>query len=203
MHIWSRLQLEAEIDKIFTSDKVLMFTGYSYGGSVAAILHRLAAQCYPNRKNSMYSFTYGAPPSMSESTAEIIKANSFAFVNGIDPVVRISSKNAQSVSNILVALLTINQTALSSTYVKSAMNAYVNYTYLKVPTGTIYTLALNPLKKTRSMDLKDARKEKWTTNIYLPFIWQHHLPNYQKNLFRYKDGLLFPTEFDSNIKQTM
>lgn len=49
-----------------SKDYDIIFTGHSYGGAVANVLHRLAYSCYPELKDRFYTITFGAPPAMGK-----------------------------------------------------------------------------------------------------------------------------------------
>lgn len=193
-------------------DYEFIFTGHSYGGAVANVLHRLAVLCFPDMKDRMYGFTFGAPPAMGETTAYDISPHTYSFINGNDPVPCLSSGNiAKFGFNSLLAMITLDEfESIAKTISVSFAGVFNNIHTLFYqndlidrPLGNVYHMSWKPWKKFSSSKLEMSKKIDYNKIARIHLVFTHHkIKQYGKKFMSYKDGVMSPSVFDKNVKIT-
>lgn len=204
VNIWPRV---SDIIKEYSDGNYnFIFTGHSYGGAVANILHRLASYCFPDLRNSMHSVTFGAPPAMSELTAIDISPRIHSFINGNDPVPCLSTGNIKKFGeDALLALLTINQKESDSERIKKSVmmtfdaidTLFYQNDPVDKPLGKVYHSDWKPWKKHSKKKIETIKETSYKKIAKIHLMFTHHrIKNYGKTFSSYKNGILKPNEFD-------
>ena len=207
INIWKNIA-DVFIDKNY-EDYTFYFTGHSYGGAVANILHKLASFCYPDMINRMYSFTFGAPPAMGRETSKIISDHVYSFINGNDLVPRLSINTAKRIILLASAIFSaFNKYEDSQSVMKTIENTLqtiksdgYNDDIISRPIGNIYHLTNKNSLKEGSLKLAKAYTTKFLSFPFINFFGaqDHTIKNYASKFLLYKDGVMKPTEFDKNV----
>lgn len=205
-NIWPKL---VDILQKYQKDSsyVFIFTGHSYGGAVANILHKMAVYCFPNLKNRLYSFTFGAALSMGQKTAEDIADNTYSFINKYDPVPLLSTSNIDKITEYLLPIITLYHPEFLSKIIASSFYVLFkvisrgpNDDKIEKPIGHVYHLRNEIYQKNRK--LKDYLTNNYNKQLALRvMVPDHYLKNYGKKLSSYKDAVLITKEFDPDVKE--
>ena len=186
----------------------IIFSGHSYGGAVANVLHKLAYSCYPELKDRFTSITFGAPPAMGEKTASGISSRIYSFINGNDPVPCMSSGNIKRFGKeILLALLTIFSSELDSKIMAFSMRGCFDVIHTEGfekdepnrPLGKVYHMTWELWKDDGKKDLKKTSKTDFNEIADINCVFPHHsLGMYGRQFKAYKNGVLKPMDFDKD-----
>ena len=202
-YVWN--QISNIIDDYVKKGYSIIFTGHSYGGSVAQILHHFAYKKYLMQINDLYdisSYVFGAAASMGARPAKHIKNNCFSFVYCNDIVPRLLKfvddfRNSGGFRNELIRL------AISDFYKNSLVNSKDWFPFgderIIHPVGTIYHLPYRSgdsnknwgsISSTiKTINSVDDNFYKYNGNDILYATQDHSLDWYGKNMIGYHDGL--------------
>lgn len=195
-----------------SQDYEIIFTGHSYGGAVANVLHKLASSCYKDLNDKFIGITFGSPPAMGKRTAADINNNVFSFINGNDPVPCMSSGNIKRFGKeILIALLTIFSSELDSQIIAFSMRGTFEVIHTDGfendepdrPIGKVYHMTWELWKDDMKKDLKTTSNTDFNEIANINCVFPHHsLGMYGRQFLAYKNGVMKPKEFDKDSTET-
>lgn len=177
----------------------IIFTGHSYGGSVAQILHQIAASYILD----VYSYVFGAPASMGKTVAAQIKSNCYSFIYCNDLAPRVMNyvtalKKSKWLNNPMLNQffkeIYVNRLQKSKDWTSSGSEEITE------PVGTIYHLPYRTDDKSKWGSISSCIKtiNFWFYAYDLNGI-QHAIDDHKLEMYYqflgYEDGLIPPESF--------
>lgn len=206
INIWKDIA-EIFIDEKY-KDCAFYFTGHSYGGAVATVLHKIASHCFPDKIDRMFTFSFGAPPSMGQKTSKPIKDHVYAFINAHDCVPRLSINTVERMlifgSVMLNYAKSNDESETTKKTLENTLKVVLSEGYdddiISRPIGNIYHLTHKKWQKKGKLKIEQTLSKDF---LMIPFInffgaIDHTMNNYASKFLLYKDGVMQPTEFDTD-----
>lgn len=197
-YIWNEICIDCAL--YHKKGYTIIFTGHSYGGSVAQILHRICVAT--TGKRNVLSITFGAAASMGKMTAAPIKNDMYSFVYCNDVVPRLMNyaaviKKGFALGEFIMKLITLDfnyfRIKNSGTWTSNGREE------IREPVGTIYHLPYWDVDRSRwgSIHKRIINIEAWFYNYNAHSIQyaikDHNLDMYYQFL-QYTDGIYRPWE---------